>query len=82
MGEPIELKSKRKPCIHCGAVPACPDYTCKRLKSVGLDDESPGYQQFEYVTDVGPREVHIHFHGTDGEKMLTLLDQIIGDEKN
>jgi hypothetical protein len=26
------------PCQFCGKVPACPDWTCKRIKSVTVDE--------------------------------------------
>ena len=35
-----EGKKPEKPCIFCAAVPACPDWTCKRLSSVAVEDDS------------------------------------------
>jgi hypothetical protein len=36
----VGLDEKRKACPFCGAKPACPDWTCKRLSSVAVEDES------------------------------------------
>ena len=39
-------KKTDKPCQFCGAVPACPDWTCKRLASVTVDESG---WQVEFV---------------------------------
>ena len=48
-------KKPEKPCPFCGAVPACQDWTCKRLSSVCVD--SDGWQ----VWFVGEPEVSAEF---------------------
>lgn len=45
----VGLDSKRKSCPFCGAQPACPDWTCKRLASVTVDEAG---WSVEFVTTV------------------------------
>ena len=35
-----DIGEKQKACVYCGALPACPDWTCKRLSSVAIEGES------------------------------------------
>jgi hypothetical protein len=65
-------KAREKPCPHCGAEKACPDLTCKRLKSYGEDGQ--GYVEYEYVTPEPPREVHLHFHGMTAEEIREIAE--------
>lgn len=68
---------RKKPCPYCGAESACPDWTCKKIKAIVIED---GYQQVEYFTPAdmegpGPREIHLHFHGMGAEEVAALTER-------
>lgn len=68
-------KAREKPCRHCGRTPACPDWTCERLKSVVYEANSDGsYEQYEYVTQESPRELHVHIYGASNELVKELME--------
>jgi hypothetical protein len=57
----VGIDSKAKACQWCGAKPACPDWTCKRLSSVSQDET--GWQvwfvetvEFTFTPEPGPNE--------------------------
>lgn len=77
-------KKKASPCPYCGREPACPDWTCPRLKAVITEDS---YQQVEFVTEAdlerqGPRELHIHIQGGGTEVLQTLMGLADGPTKD
>lgn len=55
----IDFGAKRKPadpCPYCGALPACPDFTCARLKSVWSGPDGEWELQFFDPRDDAPEK--------------------------
>lgn len=49
--KPVDIGIKQPACPFCGARPACPDWTCKRLASVTVDLDGTYTVEF-----IDPRE--------------------------